>query len=258
MVNPWFSRTISTKKQQSYHCRPLKPHTGSKQPWPLVALKGSKMVNPGLAQVIQHKDICHTIIELCSSQNHLPSKIQPCKTKIQNLNSRLQTPRCNDISKKNSLKLTIVSFGYLWGPYHPWPVVALVGSKMVNPWFSRNISTKKQQSYHCRPLKPHTGSNQPWPLVALKGSKMVNPGLAQVIQHKDTCHTIIELCFSENHLPSKIQPCKTKIQNLNSKLQTPRCNDISKKNSLKLTNYCIFWISLGSLPPMASCSLGGV
>ena len=130
-------------------------------------------------------------------------------------------------------------FGYIWGPYHPWPVVALVGSKMVNPWFSMTISTKKQQSYHCRPLKPHTGSNQPWPLVALKGSKMVNPGLAQVIQHKDTCHTIIDLCSSENYLPSKIQPPKAKIQNLNSKLQNPRCTDILKKNSLKLYNYCI-------------------
>ena len=103
---------------------------------------------------------------------------------------------------------------------------------MVNPWFSRTISTKKQQSYHCRPLKPHTGSNQPWPLIALKGSKMVNPGLAQVIQHKDICHTIIDRCSSENYLPSKIQPPKAKIQNLNSKLQNPRCTDIVKK---------IFW-----------------
>ena len=110
---------------------------------------------------------------------------------------------------------------------------------MVNPWFSRTISTKKQQSYHCRPLKPHTGSNQPWPLVALKGSKMVNPGLAQVIQHKDTCHTIIDLCSSENYLPSKIQPPKAKIQNLNSRLQNPRCTNILKNNSLKLCNYCI-------------------
>ena len=67
------------------------------------------MVNPGLAQVIQHKDICHTIIDLCSSENYLPSKIQPRKAKIQNLNSKLQNPRCNDISKKNSLKLIIVS-----------------------------------------------------------------------------------------------------------------------------------------------------
>ena len=169
--------------------------------------------------MIQHKDICHTIIDLCSSENHLPSKI-----KIQNLNSRFQNPRCNDISKKNSLKLTIVSLD----PYHPWPVVALVGSKMVSPGFSRNISTKKHQSYHCRPLKPHTGSKQPWPLVAFKGSTMVNPGLAQVFQHKDICHTIIDLCSSENFLPSKIQPPKPKIQNLNSKLQNPRCNDISK------------------------------
>ena len=130
-------------------------------------------------------------------------------------------------------------FGYLWGPCHPWPVVALVGSKMVNPWFSKNISQKKQQAYHCRPLKPHTGSNQPWPLVALKGSKMVNPGLAQVIQHKDICHTIIDLCSSENDLPpkiqipksqlqnlksnSKIQNQNSKIQNQNSKIQNPNC-----------------------------------
>ena len=138
------------------------------------------------------------------------SAIQNPTLQYQDPESKLKTPRCNGISKKNSLKLTIVSFGYIWGPYHPWPVVALVVSKMVNPWFSRNFSTKKQQSYHCRPLKPHTGSNQPWPLVALKGSKMVNPGLAQVTQHKDTCHTIIDLCSSENYLPSKIQPPKPK------------------------------------------------
>ena len=114
-----------TKKQQAYHCRPLKPHTGSNQPWPLVALKGSKMVNPGLAQAIQHKDICHTIIDLCSSENDLPPKIQIPTSQLQNLKSKLQNPRCNDISKKNSLKLTIVSldiFGVpaIHGQLRPW------------------------------------------------------------------------------------------------------------------------------------------
>ena len=92
--------------------------------------------------------------------------------------------------------------------------------------------TKNQQAYHCRPLKPHTGSNQPWPLVALKGSKMVNPGLAQVIQHKDTCHTIIDLCSSENDLPPRIQIPKSQLQNLksNSKIQNQN-SKIQNQNS---------------------------
>ena len=67
------------------------------------------MVNPGLAQVIQHEDICHTIIDLCSPENDLPPKIEIPKSQLQNLKSKLQNPSCNDILKKNSLKLTIVS-----------------------------------------------------------------------------------------------------------------------------------------------------
>ena len=93
--------------------------------------------------------------------------------------------------------------------------------------------TKKQQAYHCRPLKPHTGSNQLWPLVALKGSKMVNPGLAQVIQHKDICHTIIDLCSSENYVPPKIQIPKSKLQNLKSKLQDPKSEVQNPKPKLQ-------------------------
>ena len=149
------------------------------------------------------------------------SAIQNPTLQNQDPESKLKTPNSKRqrYLKEKLFETNYCIFGYLWGPYHPWPVVALVGSKMVNPLFSRIISTKKQQSYHCRPLKPHTGSNQPWPL--------------------DTCHTIIDLCPSENYLPSKIQPPKAKIQNLNSKLQNPRCTDILKKNSLKLYNYCI-------------------
>ena len=133
------------KKQQAYHCRPLKPHTVSNQPWPLVALKGSKMVNPGLAQVIQHKGICHTIIDLCSSENHLPS--QNPTPQSQDPESKLKTPKSKmqRYLKEKLFETNYCIFGYLWGPCHPWPVVALVGSKMVNPWFSRNISQKNNK-----------------------------------------------------------------------------------------------------------------
>ena len=68
------------------------------------------MVNPGLAQVIQHKDICHTIIDLCSSENDLPPKIP--KSQLQNLKSKLQDPKSelqnpklqNPKSKKSKLQ----------------------------------------------------------------------------------------------------------------------------------------------------------
>ena len=128
-------------------------------------------------------------------------------------------------------------FGYLWGSCHPWPVVALVGSKMVNPWFSRNILQKNNKYTIVDPLKPHTGFNQPWRLVGLKGSKMVNPGLAQVIQHKDIYHTSKDLCVLLRKL-STIQNANSKITTQKSKikLQDPKSEFQNPKPKLQNKN----------------------
>jgi len=74
--------------------------------------------------------------KLSTIQNPTPQSQDP-EFKLKTLKSKMQR-----YLKEKLFETNYCIFGYLWGPCHPWPVVALVGSKMVNLWFSRNISQK--------------------------------------------------------------------------------------------------------------------